>query len=167
MTRTEQSPGPHAEAAGDYEKTIRVQAHPDTLFDALTTVAGLAAWWTDVTGSGDTGGELRFSFDSPEPCVMHVDQATRPSSVQWTVTSCGFLPDWVDTRPTFTIAAVGGGESELRFRHEGLTAELECIAQCTRGWDHFLESLRRYAEGGRGMPRGSSADNARRIRERA
>lgn len=171
MTNTERSPATNAKAKakvnGDYQKTIRVQAHPDKLFDALTTPSGLAAWWTDVMGSGDTGGELQFSFDPPEPCVMQVDQATRPFSVQWTVTSCDFLPDWVDTRPTFTITPVGGDASELQFRHQGLTQELECIEQCTRGWDHFLESLRQYVEVGRGMPRGSSADNARRMQESA
>jgi uncharacterized protein YndB with AHSA1/START domain len=152
---------------GEYQKTILTQAHPDALFDALTTLSGLAAWWTDVTGSGGTGGELRFSFDPPEPLVMHVDQATRPFSVQWTVTSCDFLPDWVDTRPTFTIIPVDGDASELQFCHQGLTQELECIEQCTRGWDHFLESLRQYVEVGSGMPRGSSAERARRTRVRA
>jgi uncharacterized protein YndB with AHSA1/START domain len=160
MTDTEQRSATQAKA--DYRKTIRVKACPGALFDALTTVSGLTAWWTRATGSGDAGGELTFFFSSPEPCVMHVDQATRPTSVQWTVTDCGFLPDWVGTRPTFTIIPVDGDASELQFRHHGLTPELDCIEQCTRGWDHFLESLREYVEVGRGMPRGSSADNARR-----
>jgi uncharacterized protein YndB with AHSA1/START domain len=146
-----------AEASADYQKTIRVKAHPGALFDALTSVSGLASWWTRVTGSGDAGGELKFFFSSPEPCVMRVDRATRPTSVQWTVIDCSFLPDWVGTRPTFTITAVDGDASELQFRHHGLTPELDCIEQCTRGWDHSLESLRAYVEVGRGMPRGRSA----------
>jgi uncharacterized protein YndB with AHSA1/START domain len=163
MTHTEQPSATPAEASADYQKTIRVKAHPGALFDALTSVSGLAAWWTRVTGSGDAGGELKFFIDSPEPCVMHVDQATRPTSVQWTVTDCSFLPDWVGTRPTFTITPVDGDASELQFRHHGLTPELDCIEQCTRGWDHFLASLREYVEVGRGMPHGSSADKARRM----
>lgn len=148
----------------DYQKTIIVQARPDVLFDALTSLSGLAAWWTTVTGTGSTGGELRFSFDPPEPLVIQVDEATWPLSVRWTVTSCDFLPDWVGTRPIFTITPAGADASELRFHHHGLTQELECIEQCTRGWDHFLESLRQYAQAGRGMPRGSSAERARRTR---
>ncbi|MFF4597617.1 SRPBCC domain-containing protein [Amycolatopsis sp. NPDC001319] len=145
----------------DYCKTVSIDAAPDTVFDALTTVTGLGAWWTRVTGTGDTGGELRFFFSHPDPCVMRVDEATRPSLVRWTVTSCDFLPDWVGTRPTFTLVPAGGA-TELRFRHHGLTAELECIAMCTRGWNHFTESLRAYAESGVGMPSGSPADLARR-----
>ena len=147
MTDTEQ---PSATPGGaDYQKTIRVKSYPGALFDALTTVSGLAAWWTRVTGSGDAGGELKFFFSSPEPCVMHVDQATRPRSVQWTVTECSFLPDWVGTRPTFTIISVDADASELQFRHHGLTPELDCIEQCTRGWDQSLASLREYLEVGR------------------
>lgn len=148
----------------DYQRTIRVRARPEALFEALTTLGGLSAWWTDVTGSGDPGGELRFFFDHPEPCVMRVDEATRPASVRWTVTDCGFLPEWVGTRPTFTIVSVDGRESELQFRHHGLTQELDCIDQCTSGWNHFTSSLREYAESGLGMPHGSAADQARRIR---
>jgi uncharacterized protein YndB with AHSA1/START domain len=165
MTDTEQPAATPAEASADYQKTIRVKAAPGALFDALTSVSGLAAWWTRVTGSGNAGGELRFFFDTSEPCVIHVDQATRPTSVQWTVTDCSFLPDWVGTRPTFAITPLDGDASELRFRHHGLTQELECIEVCTRGWNHFLASLCDYVEVGHGSPHGSSADTARRVAE--
>jgi uncharacterized protein YndB with AHSA1/START domain len=146
----------------DYHRTIRVQADPGALFDALTSTSGLTAWWTRATGSGAAGGELKFFMSAPEPLVIHVDRATRPTSVQWTVTECTFEPDWVGTRPTFTITPVDSGATELEFRHRGLTAELDCIEQCTRGWDHYLGSFRDYVEVGRGSPRGSDADQARR-----
>ncbi|HEU5306910.1 MAG TPA: SRPBCC domain-containing protein [Acidimicrobiia bacterium] len=146
----------------DYQKTIRVQASPDVVFDAITTPSGLTAWWTPAEGSGDVGGELRFSMSAPEPLLIHVDEAARPTSVRWTVTECTFEPDWVGTRPTFSIVPVDGDASELTFRHVGLTSELECIDMCTRGWDHYLASLRAYVETGRGNPRGSEADQARR-----
>ena len=93
----------------DYQKTIRVKASPEAVFDALVTVSGLTAWWSRATGSGDAGGELRFFMNVPEPCVMHVDEATRPTSVRWTVTECSFLSDWVGTRPVFTITTAGPG----------------------------------------------------------
>ena len=151
-----------ASAATDYEATIRVQASADELFDALTTTAGLAAWWNPATGSGETGGQLRFIMNSPEPLVIHVDQATRPRTVQWTVIDCPFLPDWVGTRPKFTITPLDGDTSELHFRHQGLTEELECIDMCTRSWNHYMASLRDYLEDGHGSPFGSPADKARR-----
>jgi uncharacterized protein YndB with AHSA1/START domain len=52
-------------ATSEYQTTIRVKASPDALFDALTTVTGLAAWWNPATGSGDAGGELRFIMNAP------------------------------------------------------------------------------------------------------
>jgi uncharacterized protein YndB with AHSA1/START domain len=149
-----------AGASPDYQRTIRVKASPGALFDALTSIGGLAAWWAPVTGSGDAGGELRFFMNPPQPLVIQVEEATRPASVRWAVTECGFLPDWVGTRPVFTITPAEGDASELHFRHHGLTPELDCIEMCTRGWDHYLVSLRDYAEADRGTPRGSTADDA-------
>jgi uncharacterized protein YndB with AHSA1/START domain len=160
MTSTEPQSAPT-----DYETTIRVDTSPDAVFDALTTTAGLAAWWNPATGSGEAGGDLRFVMNAPEPLVIHVDEATRPTSVRWTVTDCPFLPDWEGTQPTFTIRAVDDGTSELHFRHRGLHDALECIDMCSRSWDHYMTSLRDQLEAGRGSPYGSPSDKARRAEE--
>ena len=146
----------------DYQTTILVKASPDALFEALTTTTGLGAWWNPATGSGEAGGQLRFIMNAPEPLVVRVDEAVRPTSVRWTVTDCPFLPDWIGTRPTFTITPLDGQTSELHFHHHGLNQELECIDMCTRSWDHYMTSLRDYLEVGRGSPFGSPADRTRR-----
>ena len=161
MTSTEQ----RSATPADYQTTIRVMATPDALFDALTTVSGLAAWWSPATGSGGTGGELSFLMNAPEPLVIHVDDATRPTSVRWTVTDCPFLPDWIGTRPTFTITPIDGETTELHFRHFGLDDRLECIDMCTRGWNHYMTSLCDHLQIGRGSPIGSPGDKARRQAE--
>jgi uncharacterized protein YndB with AHSA1/START domain len=149
--------------SNDYDTTIRVKTPPDAVFDALTTVTGLGAWWNPATGSGATDGELRFVMNAPDPLVIHVDEATRPTTVRWTVTDCPFLPDWIGTRPTFVITPGDADTSELHFRHEGLNDDLECIDMCTRSWNHYLAtSLRDYLEVGSGSPLGSPADRARR-----
>lgn len=140
----------------DYQKTIRLQASASEVFDALTTLTSLSSWWTRATGSGKAGGELRFFFDSPtDACVMRVDRADSATLVEWTVTECAFLPDWVGTRPTFTITPIEDDGSELHFRHHGLTPELECIEMCTLGWNSYLASLRQHVESGQGSPFGS------------
>jgi uncharacterized protein YndB with AHSA1/START domain len=153
MTDITEQPPATAGTTADYAKTLRVKASPGKLFDALTSVAGLAAWWVPVSGSGAAGGELRFIMNSPQPLVIRVDEATRPTTVRWTVTECDFLTDWVGTRPVFTITPADGDASELHFRHFGLTPELDCIEMCTSGWNHYLASLRDYVEVGRGHPR--------------
>jgi uncharacterized protein YndB with AHSA1/START domain len=122
------------------------------VFDALTTAAGIAGWWAPATGSGVEGGELRLTFDADDPLVLQVATAQRPSTVVWAVKSCDFLPDWVGTRPTFALSRSEAGGSEVQFRRHGLTPHLECYNTCRAGWDHYLPSLRRYVESGRGSP---------------
>ncbi len=150
----------------DYQTSIRIQASADAVFDALTTANGLAAWWNPATGSGVSGGELRFIMNAPEPLVIHVDEATRPTLVRWSVTDCPFLPDWIGTRPTFSITPLDADTSELHFHHWGLHEELECIDICSHSWNHYImTSLRDYLERGHGSPYGSPADRARRQAE--
>jgi uncharacterized protein YndB with AHSA1/START domain len=156
----------HRSTTSDYETDIRVHASPDAVFDAITTVGGLAAWWNPATGSGEAGGELRFVMGAPEPLVIRVDQATRPTCVRWTVIDCPFLTDWVGTTPTFTITPIDDDTTALHFRHHGLSEQLECFEMCTRSWTHYIAtSLRRHVEAGAGSPYMSADDKARRAAE--
>lgn len=151
----------------DYRTTVRVKAPAEVVFDAVTTVEGLSAWWSPVTGSALTGGELRFPMvaDQP-PLLVRVDRTTRPTTVRWTVTECTFMEDWVGTRPTFTITPLDDCTCELTFEHRGLNDELECKDMCSRSWDHFVRtSLLELAEGGPGAPNRSPRDLARRAAE--
>ncbi len=147
----------------DYQAVAPFDAPPEAVFDALTTVSGLASWWAPVSGSGAEGGELRFVFGDADPLVkvIRVDEARRPSTVAWTVLECTFLPDWVGAAPRFELSPRGAGGCELRFRHRGLTPQLECFSACRAGWDQYLASLRSYVESGRGNPSGSDAAGAR------
>ena len=151
----------------DYSTTVRIEAPADTVFEAITTPEAIAAWWSPVTGSGLTGGDLRFPMvaDQP-PLLIHVDEASGPSTVRWTVVECTFMEDWVGTRPTFTITAIDDAACQLTFNHVGLSDELECKDMCSRSWDHFVRtSLRELAEGGPGAPNRSPRDLARRTAE--
>ncbi len=151
----------------DYRTTVRMNTPAEVVFDAVTTAEALAAWWSPVTGSGLTGGELRFPMvaDQP-PLLVRVEEATRPTTVRWTVTECTFMKDWVGTHPTFTITPINEHACELTFEHIGLNDELECKNMCSRSWDHFVRtSLRELAEGGPGAPNRSPRDLARRAAE--
>jgi len=148
-------------AATDYTKRMHFDAPPEAVFDALTTLSGLAGWWAPVSGSGTEGGELRFTMGYQEPLVIHVDTARRPATVIWSVLACAFLPDWVGTTPSFTLSPADTGGCDFQFQHRGLTPQLECYSECRKGWDHFLPSLREYVESGRGSAIGSGAAPSR------
>jgi uncharacterized protein YndB with AHSA1/START domain len=145
----------------DYQYRVTLNASPDVVFEALTTTAGLARWWTPVTGDGLAGGKLTFSFGPAARAVMRVDAAEPGARVRWTNLAC-VAEDWVGTTVQFELEATPAGGTELRFRHAGLTPRLECYSDCESGWDHFIPSLRAYVETGTGNPNGSAADRARR-----
>ncbi len=146
----------------DYTKQLSLNAPADVVFDALTGTEGLAAWWTPVTGNGLAGGELTFDFGGPGArAVMRVDAAERGVGVRWTNVAC-HVSDWVGTTLHFDLAPNQAGGTELRFRHGGLTPQLECYTDCQSGWDHFMTSLAAYVETGTGHPNGSPADLDRR-----
>ena len=151
----------------DYRISVQINAPAGAVFDAVTTTEALNAWWSEVTGSGTTDGELRFPMvEDHRPLLIHVDEATRPTTVRWTVTECTFMEDWVGTRPTFTITPIDDGACELLFEHRGLDDRLECKEMCSRSWDHFVgTSLRELAEGGTGAPNRRTRDLARRAAE--
>jgi uncharacterized protein YndB with AHSA1/START domain len=123
------------------------------VFGALTTASQIAAWWAPATGSAAEAGTLRISFDTiTEPLVMRVERATPSSAVTWNVEACAFLPDWVGTKPAFTLSRSAAGGCNVDFRHEGLRPQLECHDMCRAGWDQYLPSLRDYLETGAGHP---------------
>ncbi len=138
----------------DYARRMAFGSSCERVFDALATLEGLRGWWTPlVSGSPESGGDLRFDFEGmDEHIVMHVERASRPSSVSWTCVVHTSLEDWAGTRVLFELAPRGPGGCDLTFRHVGLTRALECFDDCKLGWDHFLASLFAYVDRGKGMP---------------
>lgn len=146
-------------SASDYVRTVSFQASRDRVFDAIATIPGLQGWWTDlVTGSPKLGSELRFDFDGlkEHTVVMGVDQSNRPFSVRWTCLQHMALPEWDGTKVLFELTEQGIQETELSFRHVGLTPTFECYDMCRDGWDYFLDSLVAYVERGKGTPFGKT-----------
>lgn len=141
-------------AACDYARCVPFDAPRERVFDAIATLEGLRGWWTtDVSGSASPGGELRLSFGVADEFVMHVDTATRPSSVLWSCIARR-QGEWPGTQVMFDLIERSPETCELWFRHAGLTPKLVCYGDCKQGWDYFLDSLRAYVEQGKGSPFG-------------
>ena len=135
----------------DFAATLSFNAPAEAVFEALTTPAGLARWWTSwtsISGSGLAGGELTF-VGGGDPLVLRVDEAERPSVVRWTPTRSP-LPDWVGTTITIAISPNESGGSRLHFRHAGLTPQLECFDLCSNHWGLYLARLVDYVDRGGG-----------------
>lgn len=139
-------------AEDGFAQCLIIKATRERVFDAIATLDGPRHWWTsEVTGSADTGGELRFGFARlDEQMVMRVDARIRPSLIQWSCIAHTRDNEWTGTRLRFELAAHGFEACELNFRHTGLSADL--VAD---GWEYFLASLAAYAEHGTGTPFGA------------
>ncbi|WP_374585431.1 SRPBCC domain-containing protein [Pseudoduganella sp.] len=142
-----------------YRQDLSIKASPATVYAALSTIAGLRGWWTqDCDGASGVGETLHFRFGS---CAkdMRVTRLAAGRAVQWRCTrshieapSIQRHDEWTGTEPSFTLSDDGQGGTALHFEHIGLTAALECYTLCQQGWQHFLGSLRQYAETGAGTP---------------
>jgi uncharacterized protein YndB with AHSA1/START domain len=141
-------------AEPDYARDIAFDAPAERVFDALTTLEGLAGWWTPTVGGNPTSsGEIRFAFAGlDEEIVMRVEEATRPSTVIWHCVKHTGHPEWAGTRIVFELEPGEGAPGMLRFRHIGLVPALSCYETCETGWDRFLTSLVDYAERDTGSP---------------
>ena len=65
---------------------VGVEATPERVFEALTTIDGLAGWWTtDTHGDGDVGGVLQFRFGEKGGFDMNVRELDHGKHVLWEV----------------------------------------------------------------------------------
>jgi uncharacterized protein YndB with AHSA1/START domain len=135
-------------------RALRIQADAERVFSALTTLEGLAAWWTPrVSGRPLQGGDVRFEFEGlDEHLLMHVERAVPFTLVQWACLRHTDLPDWDGTKISFALTPSDAKSCQLDFHHAGLTERLDCYESCSAGWDHFLGSLVGYVERGKGSP---------------
>ena len=128
---------------------IGVTASPDDVYAALTTVDGLAGWWTeDTTGDSQVGGVLRFRF-VPGGFDMLVRDLEPAKLVRWEVVDGP--EEWIGTTVEFELTQEDGF-TIVMFRHEGWKEPVEFMSHCSTKWATFLMSLKQLVETGKGEP---------------
>lgn len=145
----------------DFTAVLNLPASPASVSALFTSAAGLSRWWGPTEGDAAVGGTLVTSFGEAGVNAMRVLQAG-PTRVVWEpiavegTTPTGHTKEWLGTTVEFDIAPTGTGTgTELRFRHAGLTPQLDCWDDCFAGWTHFMASIQTYAETGAGTPFGA------------
>jgi uncharacterized protein YndB with AHSA1/START domain len=121
----------------------------EKVYDALTTVDGLAGWWTeDTTGSSEVGGVLAFRFP-PGGFDMEVIEQRPNERVTWKVVSG---PDeWVGTTVDWQLRQ-DAEHTIVLFKHEGWKEPVEFMHHCSTKWATYLMSLKSLVETGEGAP---------------
>ena len=122
---------------------------PERAYEALTTVDGLAAWWT-VKTSGDPGQGGTVEFRFPQGGFdMRVLEADPGRLVLWEVVEGP--AEWVGTTVRFELRREGEYAVVL-FTHAGWREPVEFMHHCSTKWATFLMSLKQLLETGRGAP---------------
>jgi uncharacterized protein YndB with AHSA1/START domain len=123
---------------------------PDKVYAALTTIDGLAAWWTtDTEGDAEPGGTIRFRFGDAGGFDMKVLDHRRDERVEWEVVAG---PDeWIGTQVRFDLEPKGD-YTIVRFAHEGWREPVEFMSHCSTKWATFLMSLKDSVERDAGTP---------------
>jgi uncharacterized protein YndB with AHSA1/START domain len=135
---------------------IGITASPDDVSKALTTIDGLAGWWTEDTkaegDAGEVGGVIRFRFaGAPEPAGfdMLVRDLAPDQRVLWEVVDG---PDeWIGTEVVFDLSQEDDF-TIVMFAHTGWREAVPFMNHCSTKWATFLMSLKELVETGSGQP---------------
>ncbi|MGW5723026.1 SRPBCC family protein [Amycolatopsis sp. NPDC003865] len=124
-------------------------ATPEKVYDALTTIDGLAGWWTEKTeGETAPGGVIAFRF-IPGGFDMKVLELDPGRLVRWEVVDGP--PEWIGTTIRWDIEQRDDYTIVL-FKHEGWREAVEFMHHCSTKWAIYLMSLKRLLETGEGAP---------------
>ncbi|HVE53130.1 MAG TPA: SRPBCC domain-containing protein [Ramlibacter sp.] len=134
---------------------IGIKAPASRVYPALSTIEGVAGWWTrETAGKSNVGDRIVFTFRNTAGAEMgrfemEVLELSPADKVRWRVKSGP--PEWVGTELSFALAEEDGMTIVL-FGHRGWREEVEFMAHCSMKWAVFLLSLRDLVEKGAGQP---------------
>ncbi|TDW86390.1 MULTISPECIES: SRPBCC domain-containing protein [Kribbella] len=129
---------------------VGILASPTDVYAALTTIDGLAGWWTeDTTGDPDGVIHFRFAAAGGEGFDMKVLETKPGELVRWEVVDGP--PEWIGTHIRFDLSQTDEWAIVL-FKHEGWKEPVEFMHHCSTKWASFLLSLKKYVETGKGDP---------------
>ncbi|MEU4423270.1 SRPBCC domain-containing protein [Actinoplanes sp. NPDC024001] len=124
-------------------------ATPQHVYDALTTIDGLAGWWTeDTKGDTGTGGVIEFRF-LPGGFDMEVVEQRPAERVVWRVADGP--EEWIGTTISWDLRQ-DGDYTIVLFKHEGWQKPVEFMHHCSTKWASYLLSLKSLVETGEGAP---------------
>jgi uncharacterized protein YndB with AHSA1/START domain len=128
---------------------LGIEAPRAEVVDRLSTIDGLATWWTrDVEGDPSVGGTVTFRFGGPDRSVSMIVVESTDDRVVW---ECSAGPDeWVGSPFAFDLEQTGD-ETVLRFT-QSWREPVDFMGHCSTKWGYFLLGLKASLEGGKGTP---------------
>ena len=134
---------------------IGIKAPISKVYAALSTVEGVAGWWTrETTGESKPGGTIKVLFRSragAEIGKMDFDvlKLNPDKEVHWRVKSGP--EEWIGTDAIFKLSQ-DGDYTIVLFAHKNWREAVEFTAHCSMKWATFMLSLKDLVETGKGKP---------------
>lgn len=129
---------------------FHITAPREKVYEALTTIEGLAGWWTKQTsGESKVNGIVEFRFGQQFFNKMKVKELKPNESVTWECV--GGADDWMGTIFTFKLDE-NEGKTRVRFEQANWKEANDFYAACNFSWGRFMESLRNLCQTGKGSP---------------
>jgi uncharacterized protein YndB with AHSA1/START domain len=137
---------------------VGVAATPQSVYQALSTVEGVAAWWSAETTLDD--GVLRVRFGDAPGFDIAVVTDRPDEQVEWAVLDGP--PEWRGTTIHFDLS-LADGLTIVLLKHADWREAVEYMYDCSTQWAIFLMSLKSLVETGKGQPypRGVRINNLR------
>ena len=112
---------------------IGIKAPLSKVYAAVSTVEGVAGWWTrETTGESKSGGAMKVLFRSPdgdEKGRMEFEVLELgPKEVRWRFKSGP--EEWVGTDVTFSLSQIGDS-TLIIFGHRNWREAVEFTAHCS------------------------------------
>lgn len=139
----------------DILQRVGIESSVDKVYEALTTVEGLAGWWTSNTQgeAGKIGGvvKFRFSVDGAEigGFDMKVLELQPAERVLWQVMDGP--EEWIGTKVSFDLKQ-SGEHAIVLFKHQGWKEPVEFMHHCSTKWAIYMMSLKSLVETAKGTP---------------
>lgn len=129
----------------DINHEIKIQAPPDKVFKALSTLAGLKAWHTtQVEGKPELNGILSFSGEGKPTFRWKVIQFEPAKTVAW---ECIEGPgDSVGTQAIYTISQTEDNRTLVELSHNSWPDQQGNFRKCNTLWGVLLHHLKKYVE---------------------
>ena len=123
---------------------LTVRATRQKLFQAVSTPAGLDAWWTKrSSGEAVEGSEYELFFSSEYDWRAVVSKSLPDSMFELKITDSH--DDWLGTVVGFSLRG-DGGVTQVRFHHRGWRETNEHFRVSSYCWAIYLRLLKRYVE---------------------
>jgi uncharacterized protein YndB with AHSA1/START domain len=125
------------------------------VYRALSTIDGIAGWWTkETTGHSEPGGQIDVRFSTKDGrrkggMQMKVMALEPNRRVHWRFRQGP--AEWIGTDAIFRLSE-DGDFTIVRFGHRNWREPVEFTEHCSTKWATFLMSLKAFVETGQGRP---------------